>query len=165
MTDERPTRRSPPDDDAAATERVEAAHRRSPFGFQLMRDPIWRRCGRCRARRHVVTPSRRRRPPRRRPRRRASTRSSRRSPIPWHARYVGVVLDAASVSSLHAWPCRRAIPPLLIKTPHAVLRAADTEWLPLLGTSCALRASTARFLMGADAVTVCVEINRVCVCV
>ena len=40
VTDERPLVRSRLDDDAALTERVEAAHRRSPFGFQHMRSHL-----------------------------------------------------------------------------------------------------------------------------
>ena len=40
VTDERPLVRSRLDDDPALTERVEAAHRRSPFGFQHMRSHL-----------------------------------------------------------------------------------------------------------------------------
>ena len=40
VTDERPLVRSRLDDDPALTERVESAHRRSPFGFQHMRSHL-----------------------------------------------------------------------------------------------------------------------------
>ena len=160
VTDERPLVRSRLDDDAALTERVEAAHRRSPFGFQHMRShlaALWTLQSAPSDIIHAVAAKA------------APTAPAAAAHLdeelaavttPWHARYVGVVLDAASVSSLHeAVPPRH---PTVTDQKHLTLcfEPRTTEWLPLLGTRCALRVDGEVFDDRGQAVTVCVEINQ-----
>ena len=139
VTDERPLVRSRLDDDAALTERVEAAHRRSPFGFQHMRSHLAALWTLQSAPPHVIDAIAAKAAPT------APAAAARLDEElaavtnPWHARYVGVVLDAASVAALHeAVPPRH---PTVTGQSHLTLcfEPRTTEWLPLLGTRCALR--------------------------
>ena len=143
VTDERPLVRSRLDDDPALTERVESAHRRSPFGFQHMRSHLAALWTLQSAPPHVIDAIAAKAAPT------APAAAARLDEelaavtTPWHARYVGVVLDAASVSSLHeAVPPRH---PTVTDQKHLTLcfEPTTTAWLPLLGTRCALRVSMA----------------------
>ena len=157
VTDERPLVRSRLDDDAALTERVESAHRRSPFGFQHMRSHLAALWTLQSAPPHVIDA--------------IAAKAAPTAPAAaarldeelaavtnrWHARYVGVVLDAASVLALH-----EAVPPrhsTVTDQKHITLcfEPRTTEWLPLLGTRCALRVDGEVFDDRGQAVTVCVE--------
>ena len=157
VTDERPLVRSRLDDDAALTERVEAAHRRSPFGFQHMRSHLAALWTLQSAPPHVIDA--------------IAAKASPTAPAaaahldeelaavthPWHARYVGVVLDAASVAALHeAVPPRH---PTVTGQSHVTLcfEPRTTEWLPLLGTRCALRVDEEVSDERGQAVTVALE--------
>ena len=157
VTDERPLVRSRLDDDAALTERVEAAHRRSPFGFQHMRSHLAALWTLQSAPPHVIDA--------------IAAKASPTAPAaaahldeelaavthPWHARYVGVVLDAASVAALHeAVPPRH---PTVTLQNHVTLcfEPTTTEWLPLLGTRCALRVVSEASDARGQAVTVAIE--------
>jgi len=157
VTDERPLVRSRLDDDAALTERVEAAHRRSPFGFQHMRSHLAALWTLQSAPPHVIDA--------------VATKAAPTAPAaaanldeelaavtnPWHARSVGVVLDAASVAALHeAVPPRH---PTVTLQNHVTLcfEPTTTEWLPLLGTRCALRVDGEAFDDRGQAVTVSID--------
>ena len=95
VTDERPLVRSRLDDDPALTQRIESVHRRSPFGFQHMRShlaALWTLqsappdvIDAVAAKAAPTAPA-------------AAARLDEELAAvtnPWHARYVGVVLDAA----------------------------------------------------------------------
>ena len=157
VTDERPLVRSRLDDDPALTERVEAAHRRSPFGFQHMRSHLAALWTLQSAPPHVIDAVAAKAAPT------APAAAARLDEElaavanPWHARYVGVVLDAASVSSLHeAVPPRH---PTVTGQSHLTLcfEPTTTEWLPLLGTRCALRVDGEACDDKGQAVTVSLE--------
>ncbi len=157
VTDERPLVRSRLDDDAALTERVEAAHRRSPFGFQHMRSHLAALWTLQSAPPHVIDA--------------VAAKAAPMAPAaaanldeelaavtnPWHARYVGVVLDAASVAALHeAVPPRH---PTVTNQQHVTLcfEPRTTEWLPLLGTRCVLRVESEASDARGQAVAVSIE--------
>jgi len=161
VTDERPLVRSRLDDDAALTERVEAAHRRSPFGFQHMRSHLAALWTLQSAPPHVIDA--------------VAAKAAPTAPAaaanldeelaavtnPWHARYVGVVLDAASVAALHeAVPPRH---PTVTLQNHVTLcfEPTTTEWLPLLGTRCALRVVSEASDARGQAITVAIESPKV----
>ena len=157
VTDERPLVRSRLDDDPALTERVEAAHRRSPFGFQHMRSHLAALWTLQSAPPHVIDAIAAKAAPT------APAAAARLDEElaavtnPWHARYVGVVLDAASVAALHeAVPPRH---PTVTDQSHVTLcfEPQTTEWLPLLGTRCALRVDGEVFDDRGQAVTVSIE--------
>ncbi|CAH0367699.1 unnamed protein product [Pelagomonas calceolata] len=157
VTDERPLVRSRLDDDAALTERVDAAHRRSPFGFQHMRSHLAALWTLQSAPPHVIDAIAAKAAPT------APAAAARLDEElaavtnPWHARYVGVVLDAASVAALHeAVPPRH---PTVTGQSHVTLcfEPQGTEWLPLLGTRCALRVDEEVSDERGQAVTVALE--------
>ena len=157
VTDERPLVRSRLDDDAALTERVEAAHRRSPFGFQHMRSHLAALWTLQSAPAHVIDAIAAKAAPT------APAAAARLDEElaavtdPWHARYVGVVLDAASVLALHdAVPPRH---PTVTGQQHLTLlfEPTTTEWLPLLGTRCTLRVVSEASDARGQAVTVAIE--------
>jgi hypothetical protein len=157
VTDERPLVRSRLEDDPALTERVEAAHRRSPFGFQHMRSHLAALWTLQSAPKHVVDAVAAKAAPT------APAAAARLDEelaavtTPWHARYVGVVLDAASVAALHeAVPPRH---PTVTDQKHLTLcfEPRTTAWLPLLGTRCALRVDGEAFDDRGQAVAVSIE--------
>ena len=158
VTDERPLVRSRLDDDAALTERVEAAHRRSPFGFQHMRSHLAALWTLQSAPPHVIDAIAAKAAPTAPAAAAHLDEELATVTTPWHARYVGVVLDAASVAALHeAVPPRH---PTVTNQKHLTLCFEPTtteEWLPLLGTRCTLRVVSEASDARGQAVTVAIE--------
>jgi hypothetical protein len=157
VTDERPLVRSRLDDDAELTARVEAAHRRSPFGFQHARSHLAALWTLQSALQSVIDA--------------IAAKAAPKAPAAaanldeelaavtsaWHARYVGVVLDPASVAALAA-----AVPPrhpTVTGQRHLTLvfEPATTAWLPLLGTRCTLRIESEASDARGQAVAVVIE--------
>ena len=139
VTDERPLVRSRLDDDAELTARVEAAHRRSPFGFQHARSHLAALWTLQSAPQSVIDAIAAKVAPKAPAA--AANLDEELAAIcgPWHARYVGIVLDQTSIAALAA-----AVPPrhaTVTGQQHLTLvfEPATTAWLPLLGARCRLR--------------------------
>ena len=128
VTDERPLVRSRLDDDPALTERVESVHRRSPFGFQHMRSHLAALWTLQSAPPHVIDAIAAKAAPTAPAAAAHLDEELATVTTPWHARYVGVVLDAASVAALHeAVPPRH---PTVTEQQHITLcfEPTTTEW-------------------------------------
>lgn len=157
VTDERPLVRSRLDDDAELTARVEAAHRRSPFGFQHARSHLAALWTLQSAPQSVIDAIAAKAAPKA-PAAAANLEEELAAVTSaWHARYVGVVLDPASVAALAA-----AVPPrhpTVTGQRHLTLvfEPATTAWLPLLGTRCTLRIESEASDARGQAVAVVIE--------